>query len=131
VAKARVLDVGNCDPDHGSIRAMLTAHFDVEIDRTMFVDEALDALGRTRYDLVLVNRLIFEDGSDGLGLVRAMRADAAQKTPVMMISNFADAQERAVSAGAVRGFGKASLATPETLQRIGEYLPARAKLPES
>lgn len=105
---------------------MLSGHFDVEIDRVMFVEQGLDALRQSTYDLVLVNRLIFEDGSDGMALVRAMRGDAAQKTPVMMVSNYPDAQETAVSAGAVRGFGKASLGTQETLARIGEYLPAKA-----
>lgn len=125
VAKSRVLDVGNCDPDHRSIRAMLAANFDVQVDRVMFVDEALAALQRSTYDLVLVNRLIFEDGSDGMALIRSLRNDRTVQRPVMMISNFAHAQEMAVSAGAVRGFGKASLGTPETLARLGEYLPAK------
>jgi CheY-like chemotaxis protein len=127
VAQARVLDVGNCDPDHHSIRSMLTGHFAVEVDRVMFVDEALAALRRSEYDLVLVNRLIFDDGSDGIALVRAMRGDPAQKTPVMLVSNFDDAQQAAVAAGAARGFGKASLGTATTLALLGRFLPARAR----
>jgi DNA-binding response OmpR family regulator len=127
VAQARLLDVGNCDPDHAAIRAMLIKHFDVSIDRVMFVDEALAALNRATYDLVLVNRLIFDDGSEGMALVRAMRGDPAQKTPVMLVSNFDDAQHAAVDAGALRGFGKANLGAAATLARLAEILPAKAK----
>ncbi|MFN0135407.1 MAG: hypothetical protein ACKVS9_04730 [Phycisphaerae bacterium] len=79
---------------------------------------------------MLINRLIFADDSDGLVLVRAMQADEKlRRTPVMMISNFADAQARAVLAGAVSGFGKATVGTPETLDRLAQYLPP--KLPRS
>lgn len=106
---------------------MLTQHFDVSVDRVMFVDEALAALRLSLYDLVLVNRLIFADSSEGMALVRAVRGDPAQKTPVMLVSNFDDAQETAVAAGAARGFGKASLAMPDTLARLARFLPARAK----
>lgn len=106
---------------------MLKDHFEVAIDRVMFVDEALASLRQAKYDLVLVNRLIFADGSDGMALVRAMHGGVAQNTPVMLVSNFEEAQQAAVSVGAVRGFGKASLGTAATLARLGEYLPARAK----
>lgn len=122
-----VLDVGNCDPDHGRIRQMLERHFAVTVDRVMFVPEALAALATRSYALVLVNRLIFADGSDGLALIEAMQADPRLRdTPVMMVSNFADAQARAVAAGAVPGFGKATLDAPQTLELLGRYLPSRA-----
>lgn len=124
---ARVLDVGNCDPDHGSIRRMLVNHFEVEVDRVMFPGEALREMGHQTYALVLINRLIFADDSDGMVLVRAMQADEKlRRTPVMMISNFADAQARAVAAGAIRGFGKATVDAPETLDRLAQYLPPKA-----
>ena len=58
--QAHLLDVGNCDPDHGSIRRMLDHHFDVVIDRVMFVEDAIEAMRKKTYHLVLVNRLIFE-----------------------------------------------------------------------
>lgn len=121
----RVLDVGNCDPDHGAIRRLLLRHFDVSIDRVMFVEEARLALSSEKYDLVLVNRLIFADQSDGLNLVKAMQASELRTTPVMMISNHADAQRRAVAAGAVPGFGKRGLEDPETIERLGAYLPRK------
>ncbi|MFQ5489488.1 MAG: hypothetical protein ACE5GE_02095 [Phycisphaerae bacterium] len=120
--RRRVLDVGNCNPDHGNIRHMLEGNFDVDIDRVMFVEEALARLGQGRYDLVMVNRLIFDDGSDGGELIRRMQAEGFQDTPVMLISNYDDAQQKAQSDGAVPGFGKANIGTPETLELLGNYL---------
>jgi PleD family two-component response regulator len=123
---ARVLDVGNCDPDHHMIRMMLERHVDVELDRVMFVDEALAAMRKTRYDLVLVNRLIFEDGSEGLNLTRRARADAAlADIPIMLVSNFAEAQQASIEAGGVLGFGKSALFAEPTLERLAEYLPPK------
>ena len=122
-----VLDVGNCDPDHARISSMLRQHFAVEIDRVMFVPEALALLANRTYALVLVNRLIFADGSDGMPLIEAMQADPRlHSTPVMMVSNFGDAQARAVAAGAVQGFGKAALDAAETYTRLANYLPSHA-----
>ncbi len=120
--RPRVLDVGNCDPDHASILRLLS-RFDVEVDRVMFVEEALKRLNERRYHLVMVNRLIFADGSDGLPLIKQMKADESlRRIPVMMISNFADAQDRAVAAGAVRGFGKANLDAPATEEALRPFL---------
>lgn len=127
MARARVLDVGNCDPDHGAIRRMIVNHFDAQVDRVMFPVEALARLSEARYDLVLVNRLIFADDSDGLALIKAMREHGFGDLPVMLVSNFAEAQTRAVAAGAQRGFGKAQLDEPETLERVARYLPPKAQ----
>lgn len=126
-SRAAVLDVGNCTPDHTAIQMMLTRHFDVRVDRVMFVPEALEALGRGTYALVLVNRQVFADGSPGLPLIQAMHADAKLRdTPVMMVSNFEDAQQAAVAAGARRGFGKAALGSPDTIELLSQFLPRRA-----
>lgn len=91
----------------------------------MFVAEAQAALGRKQYDLVLVNRRIFADDSDGLALLRSIQTLPGARPPVMLVSNFADAQDAAVAAGAVRGFGKAALGDDETIRRLAEYLPRR------
>jgi len=119
---SHALDVGNCDPDHRGIRDLLERHFDVTVDRARLVDEAMTQLGRQRYDLVLVNRIIFDDDSDGSELIRRMQHDGHKTTPVMLISNYADAQERAVADGAVRGFGKAALHDPATVQLLARHL---------
>ena len=123
---ARVLDVGQCSPDHAGIRSTISRRFDAEIDRVMFVEEAVAAMRSRRYDLVLVNRRIFDDDSDGLELIRRSKADDALKdVPVMMVSNFADAQQAAIAAGAEPGFGKAQLHEESTVERLGRFLPPR------
>ncbi len=120
--KPRVLDVGNCDPDHGSICRLLKK-FDADVGRVMFVEEARKALAENTYDLVLVNRLIFADSSDGLPLVKYVATEMGPPAPpIMMISNFEDAQQRAVEAGAVRGFGKSDLNDAATLELLKQYL---------
>ncbi len=125
-SKASLLDVGNCDPDHGAISRMLTRHFNVAIDRVMHVDEALERMRDKKYDLVLVNRLIFEDGSEGIDLLRQAKADPSlAAVPIMMISNFEAAQQKAVTAGAKLGFGKDSLQDSGTIERLSEFLPLR------
>jgi len=123
---ARLLDVGNCDPDHGAIRRMLERNFHVVIDRVMFVDEAIDAVKRCRYDLVLVNRLIFADGSPGIDLHRQIGSDPElAAVPIMLVSNFAEAQADSIAAGGVHGFGKAAVDHPETINRLAVHLPRR------
>ena len=123
---ARLLDVGNCDPDHAMIRRMLTENFDVTIDRVMFVDQAMEKLKANRYDLVLFNRLVFDDGSEGIELLRRTKADATfAGVPMMMISNFPEAQAASQAAGGVPGFGKASVSTPKTIELLSQYLPKR------
>ena len=125
-AKARVLDVGQCRPDHSGIRGMLTGQFDVDVDQVMFVDEAIDQLAKQNYALVLVNRLIFDDGSDGSELIRQMKANDGMKgVPIMLISNYQDAQDRAVAEGAVPGFGKSELGDPESVTKLAAYLPEK------
>jgi CheY-like chemotaxis protein len=123
----RVLSVGQCAPDEAGIRHMLTDRFDVGVDAVMFVDDAIDALSRRRYDLVLVNRLVFDDNSPGIDLIHRMRADPKYADiPVMMVSNYADAQAQAMKAGALRGFGKAELGREQTAEKLAKVLRPRA-----
>lgn len=125
-SKPSVLDVGNCNPDHSMIQRLLAEHFDVQLDRVMFVDDALARMREQSYALVLFNRLIFDDGSEGIDLLHQAKADAnLAKTPVMMISNFAKAQDTAVTAGAERGFGKSALSDPKTVELLAQYLPKK------
>ena len=119
----RVLDVGNCSSDHGRIRRLICEHFDAEVVRALDADEALAALSDGPFDLVLVNRKLYGDYSDGVDLIRKIKADAAlPDTAVMLISNYADAQQQAAAAGAEPGFGKAELSTDETRRQLAKHL---------
>lgn len=126
MAAASVLDVGNCDPDHGMIQQMLRENFDIRIDRVMFVDDALARMRENRYDIVLFNRLIFENGTEGIELLKKAKADPAlQSVPIMMISNFEEAQAASVAAGGEPGFGKKSVFADATIQMLSRYLPRK------
>lgn len=119
----KVLDVGNCDPDHSTITAFLTKHFDVEVGRAKLPADAMTQLKSDSYDLVVINRKLDEDYTDGLEIIRQMKADQATKdVPVMLITNLPEHQETAIAAGALRGFGKLEYNDPATLERVGAVL---------
>ncbi|MCE9553767.1 MAG: response regulator, partial [Planctomycetes bacterium] len=111
----RVLSVGQCVPDHTAISRMLKSRFGVEVVAADKADDALAALRGGPIDLVLVNRKLDCDYTDGLEIIRQIKADEALKdVPCMLISNYAEHQETATEAGAEYGFGKAELEKPET-----------------
>lgn len=129
--KARVLDVGNCEMDHGNICQMLTAAFEVQVDRATLPDEAFDAVLHGQYRLVLVNRIFDADGSEGVELIRRLKADPRTRSvPVMLVSNCRDAQAAAQALGAIPGFGKAALDDYGTVKRLAPFLPAREDRPK-
>lgn len=121
----RILDVGQCDPDHSGIVRYMSQHFSAEVDRAKLVDQAFQMLRDNEYDLVLVNRRFDEDDSDGLEFIRSLKADTMLgKVPVMLVTNYPEYQQKAVDAGAVPGFGKAEYHKPETRERVAAVLEA-------
>jgi two-component system chemotaxis response regulator CheY len=115
----RVLSIGQCGADHGAIAYTLHKHFGAEVESAATTSEALVRLCRKQFDLVLVNRLLDYDGSPGLEAIRQIKADPALSgTPVMLVSNYEDAQEQAAAEGALPGFGKAGLGQPLMLDRV-------------
>lgn len=90
---------------------------------TDLMDDTMQALRDQPIDLVLINRKLDADYSDGMAILKAMKEDhALAKIPVMLVSNFAEWQEKAVEAGAIYGIGKAELATDEATERVREAL---------
>ncbi|MCX7999483.1 MAG: hypothetical protein N3A69_11125, partial [Leptospiraceae bacterium] len=83
-------------------------------------------LRKTHYDLVLVNRKLDIDNSDGILLIQAIQeATDLKNIPVMLVSNYKEYQEEAVRLGAVYGFGKAELSKDETKKKIEKALKLR------
>lgn len=113
----RVLDVGQCDLDHTNIGKMLVEQFGAVVDRARNTDDAITAISKNRYDIVLVNRIYDADGTEGMELIEKLQADESnRRTTVMLVSNYADAQDAAVALGAERGFGKDAIGDPATIQ---------------
>lgn len=119
----RVLDVGNCGPDFASMTRFLTANFDCTVEQSHGPEDALAVLRGGNYALVLINRKLDRDYSDGTEILRQIKADPAlQNTPVMLITNHAEHQDAAVELGAERGFGKLEFGKPETLEKLTPFL---------
>jgi CheY-like chemotaxis protein len=109
--------------DHNSIRGLLERSFGAEVVQAHGPDDALAALRRATFDLVLVNRKLDADYSDGLEIIKAIKSDEQlQSIPCMLITNYPEHQETALAAGAERGFGKKELAHPETHARLKAVL---------
>lgn len=118
-----VLSVGQCDYDHSSISRLLTQRFNATVQPAHTAAEALQLVAGQRFELVLVNRLLDWDGSEGLEILRQIRERlGAAAPPVMLVSNLADAQAASIAAGGVPGFGKNALHTPQTLELLQPYL---------
>ncbi len=119
----RILSVGQCGADHGSISRVFQRAFAAEVVGIDTTVEALEKLRREAFALVLVNRVFDADGSSGLDLIKQIKSDEAlAPTPVMLVSNYADAQKQAAEAGAVPCFGKAELGAVQMVERVRRVL---------
>lgn len=119
----RVLDVGQCNPDHASIRSLLEGQFGVEVVRAHQLDDALAQLKDGKFDLVLVNRKLDIDYSDGMDIIKHLKADPEfGSIPVMLVTNYPEHDKVAVEAGATSGFGKAQLKDPATHEKLAKIL---------
>lgn len=114
----KVVLVGHCGFDQSSIgRAVASAL------PSASVHSANDTASLNQHAgpdaLLLVNRVLdgrFDTGS-GVDLIADL-ADRDSPPKMMLISNYPDAQAQAVQAGALPGFGKSELGTPETSQKL-------------
>jgi two-component system chemotaxis response regulator CheY len=123
MVKNKVLSLGQCGADHASIGGLLHREFGAEVVAAHTYEDALAKLRQGGFALVLVNRVLDHDGRSGLDFIDMLRGDAEfGSVPVMLVSNYADAQRDAVGRGALPGFGKSALRQPETLSRLAEVL---------
>ncbi len=121
-----VLDIGNCGPDHSSIRTMLANNFEVQLLQADATQDALAKLADNPVDLILVNRKLDVDYSDGTDVIAAIKADKRFKDiPIMLITNLEEHQAAAIALGAVPGFGKLALRAPATIQLLAKYLVSK------
>lgn len=118
-----VLSIGQCRPDQAAISHYLASQFNAKVVSADLPADAWQVLKNQTVDLVLVNRKLDADSSDGMEILQQVLADKATATvPVMLVSNYPEWQEKAVAIGAKHGFGKAELNRPETRQKLGAVL---------
>jgi two-component system chemotaxis response regulator CheY len=121
--KALILSVGQCGFDHGLLSRFFAKQFRAQVVGADTKDEALEQLRLGPFALVLVNRVADLDGAPGVDLIRAMKSEPAlADVPVMLVSDYPDAQAEAVAAGALPGFGKRQLNDPKMIEAIGSSL---------
>jgi two-component system chemotaxis response regulator CheY len=109
--------------DQWSLSRTLQDSFGAEVIAADTPAQALDQMRQENFALVLVNRVFDRDGSSGLDLIRQVKGDKElSRVPIMLISNYTDAQTQAIQAGAEPGFGKSSLGQPQMLDRVRAFL---------
>lgn len=119
----RVLSVGQCGPDNAAIRNFLTSMFDCEVVTTDGLADTVCELKAAPIHLVLINRKLDVDYSDGIEIIRAIKADPElAAAPVMLVTNYPEHQDAAVEAGALRGFGKLEFNHAETKDKLAAVL---------
>ncbi len=106
-----VVLVGHCRPDAWMLSSMLRraapGHRVEMAGSDKELHEHLDDA-----DLLVVNRVLDGAFPDESGIALIQRLGEDSKAPMILISNFENAQDAAVEAGAARGFGKRELNSP-------------------
>jgi two-component system, chemotaxis family, chemotaxis protein CheY len=127
MASPSILSVGQCGFDHTKIARHLEQAFGARVVGVENCEEAISALRRERYDLVLVNRVNDSDDAPGVDLIRSVKAEPGLAgVPMMLVSNYPEAQQEAEALGALPGFGKSDLASEKTRTRLGAILSRSA-----
>jgi two-component system, chemotaxis family, chemotaxis protein CheY len=104
-----VLLIGHCGADSTYLRlALKKAVPDVQIHLAEDSNELSAALKGDPIDLILFNREL-DYGFDSTEGVEVIRSLQPSKVPMMLVSNYPEAQQAAVAAGALPGFGKREL----------------------
>ncbi len=84
---------------------MLQSRYDVEVLQADNFDDAIEVLRTKSVALVTVNRKLDCDYSDGMEVLKQIKADSqVSAVPVMLVTNYPEHQQAAVDLGAEWGF---------------------------
>ena len=110
-----ILSLGQCAFDHDQLtRAFGQSAQVLAVGNEI---EAIALVDSSSFDLLLVNREFDEDGASGIAFIQNhCPMLKAKGIPVMLISNYQEAQAKAVAIGALEGFGKANLSQAKMAQ---------------
>ena len=123
--RQRVVLVGHCQVDGPRLQREIESKAGpVEVLRVNDADN-LDAVCAQGDCLLLVNREPVGFDEEGVDIIRDVcRRHPGQK--VMLVSDYPDAQEKAVEAGAMAGFGKADMGSPKLVESVRRGLNGRS-----
>jgi DNA-binding NtrC family response regulator len=122
-----VLSVGQCGYDDSRIAQVVRKALGAFVERAHSADEARRLLSTNNYSLVLINRQ-FDAGGSGLDLISELKRNGVT-TPLMLVSDYADAQAKALANGALPGFGKSAIGSPDVLKTLQAAVPQSAEQP--
>lgn len=117
--RTRIALVGHCGPDSSMLRGVAQRAVPGSL-----IEEVDDQAGASRAamecDLLLINRMMDGEFTDpsGTSLIAALGRLPGRRASLILVSNYADAQEMARAAGAMPGFGKAVSGRPESADKI-------------
>ena len=121
----KVALVGHCGPDSSYLRMIINGAIkDVKI-LAADDDAELSGLLGEKIDLVLFNRELgygFSE-TEGVKLIERIRL-GNPSLKMMLVSNYPEAQDAAVAAGALPGFGKRELGTPKVKEILRSAVSA-------
>jgi DNA-binding NarL/FixJ family response regulator len=115
--------IGHCGADTAYLRIAIRAARNNVPVVTADDEESLQELIDSGADLLLINRVL-DYGFDtdcGIELIKRLR----EKNPslkMMLVSNHSDAQQAAVAAGALHGFGKSQIGRPQVAEILRHAL---------
>ncbi len=113
---SKILSVGQCGYDDSRIQRV-AQQAGLGFERASGADDAGAKIDAGGIALVLINRIFDADGGSGIDLVSTLKSHYAD-VPVMLVSDYADAQAKAIANGAIQGFGKSALGDPRVIEQI-------------
>ncbi len=118
----RIILVGHCGIDGPRLEKEVNTNIKSADVLRINSEQELKAACDEGADLLLVNRepLGF-DGTDGVDLIRELHNNFPEQK-IMLVSDYDDAQEQAVEAGAIPGFGKGDIGTPKLANTLRQAL---------
>jgi len=119
----RILLVGHCNIDGPRLQEVISSEIPGSQVERVNSDADLDRTVGEGADLLLVNREPVGFDESGLDLIRKV-CGQNPGTKVMLVSDYPEAQDEAVGAGALPGFGKSQIGSPELVETVGRALGA-------
>ena len=119
----KVALIGHCGPDSSYLRmAVMQASKGVKVVGTDEREE-LHKLIEDGVDLLLFNRELGYgfDEEKGVDVIRRLRAEHPE-LKMMLVTNYPDVQQAAITAGALPGFGKREIGSPRVVQLLKDAL---------
>ena len=119
VTPKKIALVGHCGPDSSYLR--MAVGNAIKGAKVLMIDDDEDLTRAVNdgVDLLLFNRVLeFGFTADmGVDLIKRFRQEHPD-LKMMLVSNYADAQQAAVDAGALPGFGKREIGTPKVTEML-------------